>query len=69
MDLLKRKIKLLNGCTLTEKIIKCTYKHSRSTAYFHDIEIKQGRMCISSGQQKIDEKTAVKIFKYYQNEK
>lgn len=69
MNLFKRKIKLLNGCTLTEKIIKHTYKHSGNTAYFHDIEVMQGKMSVCSDQYIIDEKTAEKMFKEYQNEK
>ena len=69
MNLLKRKIKLLNGCVLTEKITKCTYKHNGNTAYFHDIEVKQDKMCVCSDQYRIDEKTADKMFKEYQNER
>ena len=69
MNLFKRKIKLLNGCILTEKIMKEVNKHSGKTRYFHDIEVTQGKIPVCSDQYIIDEKTAEKMFKEYQNDR
>ena len=64
--LLKRKIKMFNGLTLSEKISKCTYKCSNKTAYFHEFEVNHCKNNICAEQYSISAETAEKIIKEYQ---
>ncbi len=66
--LLKRKIKMLNGLILSEKISNCTYKCSNSTSYFHEFEVNCNKNNICAEQYKISEETAEKIIKEYNND-